>query len=371
MQKTGKLLEDNSLDALIITNSYNILYLTGFKGISDTEREAILIVTRSVIMTLITAKLYQTEAKKLKNKDLNIKIARERSEMRRMIFTVLKGKQSASRRIGFEETNLTVAELNNYKIQLPGKVLIGTKDLIENLRMIKTADEIKKIEKAQIISQKAFDLLLPTIKPGQTELEVKYRLESIMRELGSEGTAFETIIASGPNSGIPHHKTGKRKLQPNDTLLFDFGAKYKNYCADLSRTIFIGKPSDRQVNIYLHVATAQKTAIAGIRHGLKTHHAFNLANEYFKKHRLEKYFTHGLGHGIGLEVHEAPHLRNQPPETNDQLLENMVFSVEPGLYFPWGGVRIEDLVAIKNGKPKILGKMQKRPVVIRLRYDEG
>jgi len=130
------------------------------------------------------------------------------------------------------------------------------------------------------------------------------------------------------------------------------------YCADLSRTIFIGKISDRQRNIYHHVLTAQKRAIEIITSGIKASDVYNTANDYFKKHKLDKYFLHGLGHGIGLDVHETPHLRSGLPTTNNQLLTNkMVFSVEPGLYFPWGGIRIEDLIVIKNGRAKVLGKL--------------
>lgn len=354
-----------NLDALIVTNPYNILYLTGFKGISDTEREAILVLGKlgklgGLGKTLITAELYKTEASQLTSRELKIVTARERNGLWDATAKVLVGSQ----KIGFEEANLTVAELNHFKNLLSGKDLIPTKNLIENLRITKSPDEIKKIEKAQVISQKALDRLLPTIKVGQTELDIKYRLEKVTRGMGSDGTSFDTIIASGPNSGIPHHKTSNRRLTTHDTLLLDFGAKYKNYRTDLSRTVFVGKPSDRQINIYNHVESAQKIAIAGIRHGLKTHYAFNLANGYFKKHKLEKYFTHTLGHGIGLEVHELPYLRHLSTMNYQLITNSMVFSVEPGLYFPWGGVRIEDLVVIQNSKPVVLGKTQSGIIVI-------
>lgn len=338
------------LDALIITDPYNILYLAGFKGFSDIEREAILVLNPNP--TLITARLYQVEANKLKSKILDVKLASERDEILKFVFELLKGKK----KIGFEEKSLTVSEFNTFTKLLPGKELIATKNLIENIRQIKTEGEIHKIEKAQIISQKALKQLLPTIKVGQTELEIAKNLESIIHHLlSSNQLAFETIIASGPNTGIPHHRTGNRKIRKGDTLLFDFGAKYQNYCADLSRTIFIGKPSDRQINIYNHVISAQKLAISKLLKEMKLKDAYNLANDLFKSKKLHDYFTHGLGHGIGLEVHELPYLRNNA----DEPFENgMVFSVEPGLYFPWGGVRIEDLVVIENGKPRVLGKMQ-------------
>jgi len=369
----NKLTLASNLDALIVTNSYNILYLSGFKGISDTEREAVLVAkgskssksvkgfkgntTRSNLV-LITARLYQTEANKLKSAKLDVKIASERDQTQKFLFEALKNSQ----KIGFEKDNLTVGEYEKYKNLLPGKDFIACENIIENLRQIKTKEEIAKIEKAQIISQKALESLLPTISVGQTELEIAKKLESIMRSLGSQGLAFGTIIASGPNSGIPHHTTSDRRLTINDTLLFDFGAKYQNYCADLSRTVFVGKPTDRQANIYNHVAHAQKAAIAKIGHGTKSHEPFHTVNDIFKENSLEQYFLHGLGHGIGLEVHELPYLRSKANDT--QLTNGMVFSVEPGLYFPWGGVRIEDLVVVENGKANVLGKMQDALVII-------
>lgn len=354
LTKTKKALKVKSLDGLLVTNPYNILYLTGFKGISPQEREAILIVSKKP--TLITAALYKKEAQKVAGKSLTVKIDRERTQIQEFISAALKD----AKKIGFEENNLTVAELKRFKKLSKGK-FVATKNLVEDLRITKTEEEIKKIEKAQKISQKAFRQIIKTIKPGQTEEEIAHTLASIIKNLGGQGLAFETIVASGPNSGAPHHLTGKRKVKKGEILLFDFGAKYKDYCADLSRTIFIGTGRDEHKNVYHHVKTAQKNAIEKIKHNLKAQHAHNSANDVFKENKLHENFFHGLGHGIGLEVHEAPSIG---PKAKNNLLENMVFSVEPGLYFPWGGVRIEDLVTIKNGKAKVLGKTQEEIIEI-------
>ena len=232
--------------------------------------------------------------------------------------------------------------------------LIPIKHLVEDLRIIKSADEIKNIERAQLISQKAFEQIIKTIKIGQTEAEIAEKLAQIIKSLGAPSLAFDSIVASGPNSAKPHHVTSNRRLAINDTLLLDFGAKYKDYCADLSRTIFIGKATDQYRNIYIHVEKAQKLAIAKIKANAKASTTFKAAHDYFKNHKLDSYFLHSLGHGIGLEVHERPSVSKK---SKDTLAEGMVFSVEPGLYFPaWGGVRIEDLVVIKNSKANILGK---------------
>lgn len=380
-----KILKQNNLDGFIVTNPVNVFYLTGFRGFSPQEREAILVFSlpagRQVPKAhLITARLYQNEANYLKSKDLSIKIATERNEIFKLFEELLKN----SKRIGFEEGNLTFLEHKNIRAILAGVKnlkkdpsvapftqderrgrtrLIPFRELVETQRMIKTAEEIAKIEKAQIISQKAFGEILPTLKVGQTEEEIASNLSSIIKSLGGKGLAFESIIASGPNSGLPHYATGKRRIKKGDVLLFDFGAKYQNYSADLSRTIFIGRAKDRQKNIFHHVLKAQREAISKINHGIRAHDAHELALSFFRNSKLHDYFIHGLGHGIGLEVHEKPSLSPAPSlpskirQLPDEILEeNMVFSVEPGLYFPWGGVRIEDLVVIKSGKAKVLGK---------------
>lgn len=232
LQKFQKVLKQNNLDSFIVTNPFNIQYLTGFKGISPTEREAILTVTQKDA-TLITARLYQQEAKALASRNLQIAIAAERNEIDGFIKESLKDAKA----LGFEEMDFKYAEFIKYKkllhtrhvilsetknlktdpsvASLPqdDKVkLVPAKNLIENLRVIKSEDEISKIEKAQKITQAAFEKILPTLKAGQTELEIAHTLKSILQSFGANGIAFEPIIASGPNSGKPHHVTGDRRL---------------------------------------------------------------------------------------------------------------------------------------------------------------
>src|SRR3989344_1173153 len=351
-----KNLKAKNLDGFIVTNPVNIFYLTNFRGISPTEREASLIVTTKMT-TLICPKLYQVEALKLSSAKLKIKIADERNHM----FDAVKQLLLKAKAVGFEETDLKFSEFRHFKKELKGKKLIAQKNLIEEMRAVKRDDEINKIERAQEVSQKAFLEIVKTIKAGQREAEIAEKLAKIIKNLGGEGLAFESIIASGKNAAVPHHVTGRKKIKTGEVLLFDFGAKYKDYCADLSRTVLIGKVTDDIKNIYDLVQQSQKEAIKKIAHGVKAHRIHDHTVNIFKKQNLHDYFLHGLGHGIGLEVHEAPHLRprHKDKKSEDEILkEGMVFSVEPGLYFPkWGGVRIEDLVTIKGGKTRVLGKL--------------
>lgn len=343
------IIEEKGLDGFIVTSPVNIFYLTGFKGVSPIERESILIFNPQA--TLITAKLYQQEAKSLASRNLSVKIFTERNQIIKTCQDLLK----KAKRIGFEEENLTYAEFEKWKKALPHAKLVPQKDLVEAIRIVKSDDELKKIAKAQAISQKSFEALVKTIQPGQKEAEIAEKLMKIIENLGGQGLAFEPIVASGTNAALPHYVTGKKKIKKGEVLLLDFGAKYQDYCADLSRTIFIGRAKSDHLNIYDHVQKAQKQALLKVISGVKASEPYHTANEHFKKHKLDKYFIHGLGHGIGLEVHERPYLR---PTIDEELGEKMVFSVEPGLYFPqWGGVRIEDLVVIKNGKAKVLGEL--------------
>ena len=355
LYKFQKIIKEKNLDGFIVTNPVNIFYLTGFKGISPTEREAVLIFSPKA--TLITTKLYQTEAFKLRSKNLKIAIADERNK----IFDIARKLLGNAKKVGFEEHNLTYGEFKEFRKKLPKTKLVPSKSLVEDLRIIKAEDEIRNIEKAQIISQKAFNEIIKTLKINQTEVEIAEKLAKIIKNLGGQGLAFESIIASGKNAAFPHHITGRKKIKRGEVLLFDFGAKYKDYCADLSRTVIVGKVTDDIKNIYGLVEKAQKQAINKIAHGTKSHKPHEHAADIFKKQNLHDYFLHGLGHGIGLEVHEAPHLRplsKNKKSTRDILSEGMVFSIEPGLYFPsWGGVRIEDLVTIKDGKVQVLGKL--------------
>ena len=352
----AKKLKEDKLDSFIVTNPINIFYLSGFRGVSTTEREATLVVSQ-YRTTLVTARLYQHESRKLSSKKLSIQITSEKNQMLKTLQKLLKG----TKRVGFEENDLKYGEFKKFKNTLSQIKLIPCNNLIEDLRIIKTEKEIARIEKAQLLSQKAFEDLVKTIKIGQTEKEIASNLARIIKSLSADGLAFETIVAAGAASSRPHYITGQTKIKKGQVLLLDFGAKYKDYCADLSRTIFIGRATDPHKNIYSHVQNAQKKTLEKNIAGLKAKDIYNQANRIFKAHKLDKYFIHGLGHGVGLEIHERPYLR---PEIDEVLTENMIFSVEPAIYLPWGGIRIEDLVLIKNGRAKILGRLSDRIIEI-------
>ncbi|MBO5851250.1 MAG: aminopeptidase P family protein [Clostridia bacterium] len=226
--------------------------------------------------------------------------------------------------------------------------------LIFEKTAVKTESEISLIKKACQIAEKSFLEVLPMLKAGVTESEIQRELEYLLRKNGAEDKAFDSIVAFGKGSSIPHYKTGNVKLELNMPVLFDFGCKYKGYLSDMSRSFYFGTPPKKYVEAFNAVKTAQKLAINQIKSGITGKQADEIARNYLKTLNLDTYFTHSLGHGIGVKIHEEPMLSVR----SEQILQdNNVFSVEPGVYFEGEfGIRIEDTVVIKNGKCRTLMK---------------
>ncbi len=217
-----------------------------------------------------------------------------------------------------------------------------------SLRAVKTPDEVEKIKKSQEITDKTFTCILDEIKEGMTEKELDCVLKSLLYRNGADDLAFDPIVAFGANTSKPHAHPGDTKLAPNSFITLDFGAKYANYCSDMTRTVVFGTPSDEMKEVYSYVLTAQNRALEGLFAGISGKEGHFLAADYFKEKNVEKFFTHSLGHSLGIDIHESPNLS---PKYDAPIPENAVTSVEPGLYFPKKfGVRIEDIVLFtKNG----------------------
>ena len=252
----------------------------------------------------------------------------------------------------------TVKEYNALKEFV--KVSDGT-EIINNERAIKTERETDNVKKACEISQTAFYNVIDKIKLGVTETYLKDLLESEMIKLGAESTSFDTIIAFGKNSSVPHHKTGSDKLAKNSVVLMDFGCKVNGYCSDITRTLFFGKPTAQFVKDYEAVKTANELAIEKITDGITGKQADGIAREYLKTQGISEYFTHSLGHGVGLEIHEKPYLS---PKSKDVLRDGMIFTVEPGIYKEEYGIRIEDTVILHDGKVERLYTDKKELITI-------
>lgn len=243
-------------------------------------------------------------------------------------------------------STVTVKEYNEY---LSFGLKIGDcSGLLKEMRSVKDEEELNFINKACEIAEKAYWKSIDTAYLGMTELELKNTIEENIVKLGGDGSSFDIIVAFGANSAVPHHETGETKLENDSVILVDMGAIVGGYMSDLTRTAFFGNPSEKFVRCYNAVLEANLKAEEEIKLGTKTDDADRIARDVLKKYDLDEYFTHSLGHGVGLEIHEYPTLSKR---LNVKLLENFVFTIEPGVYFDGEfGIRIEDTVTIKDGK---------------------
>lgn len=264
---------------------------------------------------------------------------------------------------GIETLSQTIKSLNkeNLLIDFTKETVKDYQDYIEfglnvldcsielsKIRAVKTQSEIEKIKKACTIAEKAFYQGIKNLKVGVSENQIKVEIENAIKEFGGDGASFDIIVAFGKNAAVPHHVTGETVLENDQCVLVDMGAIVDGYMSDLTRTVFFGKPDQKFIDCYEAVKRANELAQAQITSGMTTNQADAVSRSFLQSKGLAEYFTHSLGHGVGLEIHEFPTLS---PKRADELKENFVFTIEPGVYFDGQfGIRIEDTVVIKNGK---------------------
>ena len=264
----------------------------------------------------------------------------------------------AVKRVGFEADNMTVAFYQRITRSLQeasienGVSFTATDGLVEPLRVIKDAGELALLTRAMEIADHAFQTVAPTIQVGETERAVAWRLDVAMREAGADGPSFDTIVAAGPNAALPHHRPSEHPIGAGESVVIDFGALYQGYCSDMTRTICLGQPDETFRKVYDTVLGAQLTASATIQEGMTAGAADSIARSIIEEAGYGEQFGHSLGHGIGLAVHESPRVA---ANAEDLLLDQTVFTIEPGIYIPgWGGVRIEDTVVMDGGRVRAL-----------------
>lgn len=228
-----------------------------------------------------------------------------------------------------------------------GLNVIPLSSMVEDLRTIKDEEEIRLIRESIKRAEDAFNSVLPYIKPGVREIEIAWRLEEAMKRAGSRRLPFDIIVASGPNSSMPHAKASERRLSKGDLVIIDWGGEAGGYFSDMTRTLLInGGETSKKIEIYEAVLAANREAIRGIRPNIKAGKVDEIARKIIKKRGFGDYFGHGTGHGVGLDIHERPSIS---PSSKDKLKPGMVFTIEPGIYVPgFGGVRIEDMVCVNS-----------------------
>lgn len=254
-------------------------------------------------------------------------------------------KKIRCKKIGIEEHHMTVAVVKKFK-KITGAGVIHTNNHMEKIRAVKTPDELQKLRTAQKITDDILKILLKTLARGDTEEKIGQRIKMLALEHSAEDISFEPIVAFGAHAAVPHHRNTQTKLKKGDMVLIDMGVRYRGYCSDMTRTFFTAKPSTTQAAIYQNVLDAQTAAIKKIKIGIKVATLEKIARKTMGKN--ERFFIHALGHGVGLDIHELPVVSSRSTEI---LKENMVITVEPGIYMPGEiGVRIEDMGCVtKNG----------------------
>jgi Xaa-Pro aminopeptidase len=335
---------EQHLDGLLLSGLPNVRYLTGFSG-----SNALVFVSVRGDVTLFTDFRYQTQVVEEVGDTARVIIAP--NSLWTELWTALPLMANLEV-IGFESAHLLHRDFERLLGDGARWQWRPARDLVESLRERKDAGEIALIEAAAAIATDALAATLPQIRPGQSETAIAGTLEKALRDAGSEGFPFATIVASGPRSALPHARSSSRTVEAGDFLLIDFGAIYAGYCSDITRTVVVGKASDAQRDLYDAVRTAQEKACLEVRAGMRGREADAIARDYLKAAGLAEEFGHSLGHGIGLEVHEGPRLASSA----DAILPlDAVVTVEPGVYRAgWGGVRIEDDVLLAAAGPRRL-----------------
>jgi Xaa-Pro aminopeptidase len=350
LQKLRAAIGKKGLDALLISQPQNLLYLSGFTGSSGW----LLISEQNAI--LATDFRYVEQAKEESPYFQILQIKREFRDW-------LPGLVSdfGLHSLGFEANFISYEGYNKLSETMKsGQVsldLVPTIGIVDQLRSIKELEELQYITKAAELVDVAFEQAKAIISPGITEKEIAWEIEKFLRQKGSEGMPFEIIVASGPNSALPHARPTEKIIGSGEPVLIDMGAKINGYCSDFSRTLVFGKADESLHEIYNIVLEAQITAIERVESGMDASQADRLARSVIEQADYGDAFGHGLGHGVGLAVHEFPSLG---PSSSDSLVDGMVFTIEPGIYLTGqGGVRIEDMVVMENGKARVLSKSKR------------
>lgn len=339
VKKVREALEEEGLSALVITKIENVRYLSGFSGSS-----AIVVITPDNAWLVTDGRYHEQAAREAPSWELMIYA----SDLVEAVASLLphRGAIGFETSISFELHRKLGAALADGASQRP------TENLVEKLRACKDPSEIALIRAAIACAEVSYEQVLPLVRPGITERELAAELDYRMMLAGAEGPAFDTVVASGLNSSMPHAGITDRAIAEGDLVVIDFGAKKDGYCSDTSRTLVIGEPNVRQREIIDALKAAQQQAVSSLCPGLPARDADFAAREALREAGIDEYFTHSLGHGVGLEVHEQPTLAVRSEET---LEAGMVFTVEPGVYIEgWGGTRLEEMILLTENGPEVL-----------------
>lgn len=342
MNRIEKLKKVISDVPFLITNPVNVKYISGFTG-----SYGMCLITPKRFFLITDGRYKQQARNEVKNFEIKSSV----------IKTIKKLK---IKKILIEADFVTLSEFENLKHELPDCEFVPKRDIVLNLRAIKSKEEIKKIKCAIEIAEMGFERVVSLVKPGVSEADISTEYEYYVRKAGAQGSAFKTIIASGIHSSMPHAQPTNKKLKNNEVIVIDFGVNYNGYNSDITRTIFLGKVSKKIKFIYNIVQKTVSRIEAIIKSEMKAKDIDTKARKILG--RYEKYFVHSTGHGVGLEIHEKPVLNKK---SKDILKSGMVFTIEPGIYISNRfGIRIEDIVTLTSDGCQVLTTIPKSPIFL-------
>jgi Xaa-Pro aminopeptidase len=346
MRALRKQMLQQKLDAVLITHLPDVRYLCGFTG----SNAALAVTAKRAAM--FTDGRYTAQARE-ETQGARVVIAKKSALREACVWL----EESGATATYFDPEQITVATLDGMRGALSKAKRRGflqplKKPIVSDLRMVKDAEELLQMEEAALLGCQLFMAVLPHVQPGVAESEIAADLEFFARSLGAEGMSFETIVASGKRSALPHGRATSAKLPRNGFITLDFGVILKGYCSDMTRTVYVGKPGKRELSAYDAVLEAQEAAVNAVRPGATCGEVDEVARSVLRKAGLAKYFTHSTGHGVGIEIHESPRVAAGQSQV---LAPGMVITIEPGIYIEGQfGIRIEDMVAVTENGGKIL-----------------
>jgi Xaa-Pro aminopeptidase len=346
-----KLLETTGLDAILVSHLPHVRYLTGFSGSNG------LCIITPRRQYFITDNRYREQSRNEINgfeivvtSETLFKTARKR------------GMINGRKRIGFESDYVSVSVHENLKTLFPAGVFVSKRSVIETITSVKDESEIELIKQAAKITDKVFSKVLLALKPGVKELDIAAEISYWHLRLGADGDAFESIVASGPRGALPHGRATEKVIRRGEFVTLDFGCSYRGYNSDLTRTVAVGKPPERARKIYQIVLDAQRKAIERVRPGIPARSLDRIARNHIRQKGFGRYFSHSLGHGLGIEIHEQLRLSSK---SKDLIKTGNVFTIEPGIYIKgFGGVRIEDDVVVRESGYDVITHSPKELLIV-------
>ncbi len=342
-------LQLHKLDALLITRPENIRYLSGFTA----GRDAKLLISAEHSYILTDGRYFQQVALESPGWEL----VKENTVGLDSLASICDN----FKRIGFEGQDLSYDTFQQMEQKISAR-LLAYSNIVEQQRMIKDEDELECLRSAAHCGDRVFEQICKELQVGMSERSVANRIGWLLKESGCSKEAFDTIAVAGENAALPHGQPGAYSLQAGDMLTLDFGGFYQGYAGDMTRTVVIGKADSKLRKYYDYVLEAQQLGVSLVKAGVNCKELDQKVRDCFKKQGMDIYFNHGTGHGVGLEIHEAPRLSSSSQAV---LAENMVVTVEPGIYIPgWGGIRIEDTVIVKNGGCEVITHSDKGLLII-------